>query len=112
MIFDTDYWNALNKKEKETVTINPKQLGYSLGGDPLKNLRAGIGVGAGNIELTFYNAPGKSSRSQGKPSPEAIGKIERQELKELARVNEVGVTIHATPNMGGGGGSFSGFTGQ
>jgi hypothetical protein len=68
MIFDTDYWNALNKKEKETVTINPKQLGYSLGGDPLKNLRAGIGVGAGNIELTFYNAPGKSSRSQGKPS--------------------------------------------
>ena len=112
MIFDTDYWNALNKKEKETVTINPKQLGYSLGGDPLKNLRAGIGVGAGNIELTFFNAPGKSSRSQGQPSPEAIGKIERQELKELARVNEVGVTIHATPNMGGGGGSFSGFTGQ
>ncbi|MDZ4226539.1 MAG: hypothetical protein U1B79_00310, partial [Candidatus Pacearchaeota archaeon] len=40
------------------------------------------------------------------------GKTERQEMKELARVNEVNVTTHATPNMGGGGASFSGFTGR
>ena len=109
MIFNTDYWNSLNKKEKETVTLNPSQLGYSLGGDPLKNLKAGIFMGTNDMELTFFNSPGKS---QQKGSPEAWTKTERQEMKELARVNEVDVTIHATPNMGGGGGSFSGFTGQ
>ncbi len=109
MIFNTDYWNSLNKKERETVKLNPSQLGYSLGGDPLKNLRAGIFAGTNDMELTFFNAPGKS---QQKSSPEAWTKTERQEMKELARVNEVDVTIHATPNMGGGGGSFSGFTGQ
>ncbi|MBT3865788.1 sugar phosphate isomerase/epimerase [Candidatus Woesearchaeota archaeon] len=109
MIFNTDYWNSLNKKERETVKLNPSQLGYSLGGDPLKNLKAGIFMGTNDMELTFFNSPGKS---QQKGSPEAWTKTERQEMKELARVNEVDVTIHATPNMGGGGGSFSGFTGQ
>ena len=109
MIFNTDYWNSLNKEERETVKLNPAQLGYSLGGDPLKNLRAGIFTGTNDIELTFFNPPGKS---QNKASPEAWTKTERQEMKELARVNEMDVTIHATPNMGGGGGSFSGFTGQ
>ena len=109
MIFDTDYWNSLNKKEREEVTLNPKQLGYSLGGDPLKNLKAGIFMGTENMELTFFGAPGKG---QEKGTPESWGKLERQEMKELARVNEVEVTTHATPNMGGGGASFSGFTGQ
>ncbi|MBT4576867.1 sugar phosphate isomerase/epimerase [Candidatus Woesearchaeota archaeon] len=111
MKFDTDYWSSLNRKERETVKLNPAELGYSLGGDPLKNLKAGIFMGTNNMELTFFNAPGKSQKSQG-GSPEAWTKTERQEMKELARVNEVDVTIHATPNMGGGGASFSGFTGQ
>jgi len=109
MIFDTDYWNSLNRKEKEEVTLNPAQLGYSLGGDPLKNLKAGIFTGTQNMELTFFNSPGKG---QQKNAPESWTKTERQEMKELARVNEVNVTVHATPNMGGGGASFSGFTGQ
>lgn len=111
MKFDTDYWSSLNRKERETVKLNPAELGYSLGGDPLKNLKAGIFMGTNNMELTFFNAPGKSQKSQG-GSPEAWTKTERQEMKELARVNEVDVTIHATPNMGGGGASFSGFTPQ
>ncbi len=109
MIFNTDYWNSLNKKEKETVKLNPSQLGYSLGGDPLKNLKAGIFMGTNDMELTFFNAPGKG---QNKGAPESWTQTERQEMKELARVNEVDVTIHATPNMGGGQASFSGFTGQ
>ncbi len=111
MKFDTDYWSSLNRKEKETVKLNPAEVGYSLGGDPLKNLKAGIFMGTNNMELTFFNSPGKSQKSQG-GSPEAWSRTERQEMKELARVNEVDVTIHATPNMGGGGASFSGFTGQ
>ncbi|GEM_PF-939934 len=109
MIFDTDYWNALNKKEKEKVTLNPKQLGYSLGGDPLQNLKSGIFMGTDNMELTFFNSPGKG---QEKNTPESWGKTERREMKELARVNEVNVSVHATPNMGGGQASFSGFTGR
>ncbi len=109
MIFDSDYWNSLNRKEKEEVTLNPRQLGYSLGGNPLQNLKSGIFMGTGTMELTFFNAPGKG---QQKNTPESWGKTERQEMKELARVNEVEVSIHATPNMGGGGASFSGFTGQ
>jgi hypothetical protein len=109
MIFNTDYWNGLNKKEKEETLFNPEQLGFSLGGNPLDNLKAGIFTGTKNMELTFFNAPGKG---QDKSSPESWGKTERQEMKELARVNEVDVTIHATPNMGGGGASLSGFTGK
>ncbi len=113
MIFDTDYWNSLNRKEREDVLLNPQQLGYSLGdirgGGQIQNLKSGIFMGTGSMELTFFNAPGKG---QGKNTPESWGKTERQEMKELARVNEIEVSIHATPNMGGGGASFSGFTGQ
>jgi hypothetical protein len=109
MIFDTDYWNALNRKEKDDVLLNPQQLGYSLGGNPLENLKTGIFTGANTVELTFFGAPGKG---QDKQSPEMWGKNERQEMKELARVNEVDVSVHASPNMGSGGAALSGFDGK
>tara|TARA_Y100000310_G_scaffold343027_1_gene448803 strand:+ start:373 stop:2142 length:1770 start_codon:yes stop_codon:yes gene_type:complete len=110
MKFDTDYWSSLSGQEREVVKLNPTQLGYSLGGDPLKNLKSGIFTGTNTMELTFFNQPGKG---QQKGAPESWGRAEREEMKQLARVNEVDVTIHATPNMGpGSGASLSGFTGK
>lgn len=62
-----------------------------------KALLARIREGASRVEFEFMGT-GKSSKQQF--SPETFGKIERQEMRDLAKLNEVETSTHATPNAG------------
>src|SRR3989344_1318389 len=98
MDLDTDYTNAFRK---QPIGIPAEQIGISHGiGDVGQGLKSNIFLGASTVELGFMGR-GKGFRSQPTGStPESYGKDERQEMRELAKINEVTVTTHASPNIG------------
>ncbi|GIU69550.1 MAG: hypothetical protein KatS3mg002_0786 [Candidatus Woesearchaeota archaeon] len=137
VIFNTEYYNTLDKgyynlsameeaKEKgiysdfpeprEQVTnLTALDIGSSEadigGGTPLQKLQAAIRAGSAKVEFTFFGS-GKSGGQQH--TPESVGKLERQQIQELAKLNEVKFTTHVTPNgvMGVAGLSREGFEEQ
>jgi hypothetical protein len=104
MDFDNDYWNAMDKEPK--YSLKATELGIAHGmGDVSKGLKANIFAGASQVELGFMGR-GKGSRSQPTGvTPESYGRQEREDMRQLAKINEVKLTTHASPNAG----SFSGF---
>lgn len=98
----SDYWHAMDrsKGKKDILNVNPQQVGISHGiGDPLQGLKGNIFVGASQVELGFMGA-GKGSRSSPTGwTPESVSKPEREAIKQLAKINEVQLSTHATPNV-------------
>ncbi len=110
MQFNTDYWNALDRRKPDEtapeepeadIRISPYQIGISHGiGELGEGLKANIFRGASLVELGFFGTQ-KGFRSQPTGhTPETYGKTEREEMRQLAKINEVTVTTHASPNMG------------
>ncbi len=108
MDFGTEYKNANDQGIfDEKLNFDLRQMGISHGvGDVAEGLKAQIFLGASLVELGFTGV----NKTQGKqaPSPETYGKDEREEMRQLARINEVEISVHATPSLG----SLSGFDGQ
>lgn len=102
MDFQTDYWHALDKTVAERYEINPKTIGISHGiGDVARGLKANVFAGAKVVELGFMGV-GKGSRSTPTGvTPELFGKTEREDMRAMAKINEVVVTTHATANVQG-----------
>ena len=108
--FQNDYWIPLdrNKNMRDKLDISIKDIGISHGmGDPLKGLRTHIAEGASHVELGFGGI-GKGSLSGGNVTPETVSKESRKAIKELSRINKVGVSTHASYGVTG----FAGFTPQ
>ena len=61
-------------------------------------LKARIFHGASRIEFSFFGA-GKSNKEQ--PSPEAFGKREREDMRQLAEYNKVETSTHASVAING-----------
>jgi len=99
MEFGTDYWNSLDKAKE--LRIDPHEIGISHGiGEVGEGLKANIFRGASLVELGFFGQ-GKGFRSQPTGhTPESYGKTEREEMRQLAKINEVELTTHASPNIG------------
>ena len=76
-------------------------------GNALTQLKAEIFRGAGNIEMSA-NGYGRPGQGLGKMTFEAIDPLQRQAIAELARINEVNITTHATFQAG----NLSGFNPQ
>lgn len=106
MIFDTEYFNPMDRRNKPLLEKPIKDIGISHGiGDVLKGLKSKIFAGAGHVELGFMGK-GKGSRYQPTGhTPESYGKGEREEIKQLAKINEVTLSTHATV-------AAQGFSGQ
>lgn len=85
--------------------LGPKEIGTSA--NPMQNqvqaLTAKIREGASRVELEF---PGQGKGSSQSPTPESYGSIERREMRELARANNIQTTTHATFSRQG----FTGLT--
>ncbi|MBS3108033.1 hypothetical protein J4468_03905 [Candidatus Woesearchaeota archaeon] len=101
--FDNDYWNSMDNyfiKTKEPLSA--KELGISVGaGDPLEQLKTNINVGAQAVELGFMGS-GKGSVYQPTGyNPETIGRAKREAIKELAKINKVQLSTHASANAAG-----------
>jgi len=120
VIFNTEYFNTLDRGyyqskgglyvdtpiEKEpVVNLGPREIGSSeadIGqGTPLQKFDAAIRQGSAKVEFTFF---GKGKSGGGQHTPESIGKIEREQIRELANVNNAKFSVHATPNIGGASG--------
>ncbi len=124
MIFNQSYYNAMDrgyyiplKPEEQPaeyapegtvpdIGVSQKDIGVSTApfGDQLQALKARIFQGASRAELGFMGR-GKGSMQGGNTTPEMFGKDERMDIRELAKINKVQLTTHATPNAG----SLAGF---
>jgi len=108
MVFDGDYWHALDKQSAENLEVSPKDIGISMGaGDALEGTKSAINMGAGTVELGFTGAS-KGSIGQGSTTPEMFGSDKREAIRQMAKINDVNITTHATVGVQG----LAGFDGQ
>jgi hypothetical protein len=79
-------------------------IGTHFAKDQLQELKAKIWKGAGAVEFNFMGK-GKGVKSQGQSTPESYGIEERQAMRDLAKINDIKLSTHATVAAG----SWSGF---
>ena len=79
------------------TTLTAREIGTTMAPDtyPVQELQAKIRQGAAKLEIAFAGA-GKSGFNGRGATPEILGKREREEFRELARINDVNVSTHAT----------------
>lgn len=101
MIFNTGYYHPMDR-DYEGIGLSPKNIGIPThpAKDQLEGLKASIFQGASRVELGFFGA-GKGSRGQGQATPESYGADERLAMKELARINKIKLSTHASPSVAG-----------
>jgi len=85
------YYNSF---DRESSGISPLQTGFTTipSQDQLEQLKAKIRMGVSKVELGF-SGTGKSFGE--KVSPEAYGIDERNDIRELAKLNKIELTTHA-----------------
>src|SRR3989344_7645703 len=107
MRLETDYWHAMDKQASQDLQVSPEYIGVS--GHPAKRaieqLKTKIFEGAKNVEIGFMST-GKGSLGQGGTTPEMYGTEDREDIRELAKINEVETSVHAAVNLQG----FAGLT--
>jgi len=120
-IFNVEYFNTLDRGYYSPQTMSEaKSNGTYIGGEfpeanpidtkmtareigttmapdtyPLQELQAKIRQGVAKLEIAFSGA-GKSGFGGRGSTPEVLGRKEREEFRELARVNDINVSTHAT----------------
>ena len=118
-IFNIDYFNTLDrgyyssqtqKEAKESgkfaefpiddgmgSKLTPREVGTTMAPDtyPIQELQAKIRQGSAKLEISFAGV-GKSGFGGRGSTPEVLGKLEREQFRELAKINEVQVSTHAT----------------
>lgn len=98
---DYGYYNAMDRDTGDKDPILPlNQIGAST--NPFQHqteaLKARIFHGASRIEFSFFGQ-GKSNKEQ--PSPESFGKVERQDMRDLAEYNKIQTSTHASVGIQG-----------
>jgi len=68
--------------------------------NPIQGMNAKIREGAAKLEMGFFGT-GKGGFGGQNATPEILGKLEREQFRELAKVNEVSVSTHASPGFAG-----------
>ena len=118
MIFNNAYYTAMDRgyymplqegqglpgespAEIPEIGVSPKDIGVSAhpAQDQLQQVKARIFQGASRVELGFFGR-GKGSFQGGNTTPEMYGKEERIDIRELAKINKVQLTTHATTAAG------------
>ncbi len=104
MIFDTDYYHALDHGYKTEATderplaeISIKDIGISAPpmSDQLQGLKSKIFQGASRVELGFTGS-GKGSMQGQRTTPEMYGEEDREAMRDLAKINEIKLSTHAS----------------
>ncbi|MDP4012842.1 MAG: TIM barrel protein [Candidatus Nanoarchaeia archaeon] len=112
MKFSNDYQNTLDTTRKK-FQIETSHLGVSThpGKHQLQELKSAISRGGKVIELGWFGS-GKGSIGQGNLTPELHSREERDEMRELAKINKVRLSTHASPAVGSGNASTLSGLGQ
>lgn len=99
---DRDYGkSSISDTSTNDVGVGIKDVGMSLGLGPVPNIPSVQGklrTGAKSFELVFMGAGKGSERGH---TPEMYGKLQRQALEELGRINQVDFTTHASVGIMG-----------
>lgn len=101
----TNYFHAMDRPlTYQLKNMGIKELGSSARmGDVLQSLKGEITAGASHVELVFSGA-GKGSLSGNSTNPEMFDKRKREEIRQLAKINEVSLTTHASVAVSGAAG--------
>ncbi|MEM4245618.1 MAG: hypothetical protein QXR60_05450, partial [Candidatus Nanoarchaeia archaeon] len=103
MAFVSDYWHTLDRQSEiaSRLDVTAKDIGISHGaGDVLEGLQAHIREGATAVELGFTGT-GKGAYGGQQTTPEMFGKDKREAMRQLAKVNEVVLSTHASVGVQG-----------
>ncbi len=101
MDFDNDYWSANDKIFDEKTTLDLRNVGISHGiGDVGEGLKANVFLGASSVELGFFGVQKGSRSSPTGHTPESYSKDEREQMREMAKINEIELSTHAAPDLG------------
>lgn len=104
--FNTDYWHGMEEKPLEKIDLSPKEIGISMGiGDPWVKLKSAITAGASHVELGFMGVGRGSIADPMSVTPDTIGRDKREDIRQMAKVNDVTLSTHASANIIG----FAGF---
>ena len=87
----------LDSDSRPMYHMSPRDIGISTPPfkDQLETLQARIRQGASTIELGFSGA-GKGSMGGGNTTPEMVPKWQREAIRELAKINKLRLSTHAT----------------
>jgi len=103
--FGTDYWNGNSKKPIEQIDLSTKDIGISMGiGDPWVNLKSAVTAGANHVELGFMGVGRGSINQPTGVTPGTISKEKREDIRQMAKINDVTLSTHASANITGFGG--------
>jgi len=107
---DRDYISGgVEPDRKEEPMLGIGDVGMSvpmgIGAQNIQGLASHIRMGAGSLEIQF---PGSQHGNRNAQTPEMYGEEQRQAIRDLALVNEVDLTTHASYGVMG----MSGFTGD
>ncbi len=85
------------EEQKQVTELTALEIGTTMAPDthPVRELQAKIREGAAKLEVSFAGA-GKSGFGGRGATPEVIGTEERRAFRELAKLNKVKVSTHAT----------------
>lgn len=96
---EPNYKSPMDKKSLEDIDISPRDIGISQGiGDPWSNIKTAITAGASHIELGFMGKGRGSINSPTAVTPEIIGKDKREDIRQLAKINKIKLSTHASAN--------------
>ncbi|MEM4336773.1 MAG: hypothetical protein QXG86_02095 [Candidatus Woesearchaeota archaeon] len=105
-IFGNDYAMPFDREsyeppsnEKYFVPISSIGISAHPMREQLEQLKARIFQGASKVELGFMGVK-KGSMAQGAVTPEMYGAEEREAIRQLAKINKVELSVHASPSAG------------
>ncbi len=108
VVFDIPHYSSslerdevVNMDDKPLRKVELGNIGISANPttDQLQQLKARIFQGASRVELGF-SGKGKGSMQGRQTTPEMYGKHHREDIRQLAEINEVKLTTHASYSAG------------
>jgi len=93
-----DYFHAMDRNTSIDA-IGNLGVSTSITQNQLRELQAKILKGASAVELGFMGR-GKGNMGQGATTPGSYGKDEREAMRDLSKINDVKLSVHASTGVG------------
>lgn len=99
---DSGYYHSMDREYNAEALMPLREIGVSIMAtkDAIQPLIAKIREGASKVEIGFMGR-GKGSIFGGQITPESVDSQQREAIRQLAKVNRVDLSTHATVATGG-----------
>ena len=97
----SSYLHAMDREKADELNLSTRSLGTSARmGDVLQSLKGELSAGATHVELVF-SGKGKGSLQGQNVNPEMFDKVKREEIRQLAKLNDTSLSTHASVAVSG-----------